>query len=121
MPAKKVEKTRYSDKELVEFQRPPSEVLSCPESGVFDVPAEKIYRYIVPFGLAYRNIVDVLHLFEEGAIGRLHAPDRFVHNDASGLLGSHFPLTPPFMRHVHGANGLLDLRRFLLVLKVGWC
>lgn len=83
-------------KELVEFPKPPSEALSYPESGVFDIPAEKIYKYLVPFGLAYRNIVDVLHLFEEGAIGTLYAHDGFVNNDAPSLLGSPFPLDAAF-------------------------
>jgi hypothetical protein len=80
----------------IKCSEPPSLPLSYPESGIIEIPAEEIYKHLVPFGPSYQNLVDVLHLFKQGAVGTIHAPSGFVNNDGPGLLGSPFPLDAAF-------------------------
>ncbi len=52
----------------------------------FTVPAAGIYRELVPFGPAYRNIIGDLRLNKEGAWGRVRAPELagFAPHDSTG-------------------------------------
>ena len=42
---------------------------------VVEVPAERIYRELVPFGPAYRTLQGQVHLGQDWALGRLRTPD----------------------------------------------
>ncbi|PKN34289.1 MAG: hypothetical protein CVU61_08895 [Deltaproteobacteria bacterium HGW-Deltaproteobacteria-19] len=58
-------------------------------SDRFAVPAERLYRDLVPFGPAYRNARDPIHVWEEGAEAIVEAP---AGGDPRRFLGSPFPL-----------------------------
>jgi hypothetical protein len=55
----------------------------------FTVPAGLLYRDLVPFGPAFRNALDPIEIWEEGAEAALKAPDG---RHSLRLLGSPFPL-----------------------------
>ncbi len=55
----------------------------------FGVPAERLYRDLIPFGPAYRNARDPIEIWEEGAEAVVQAPDW---GNPRRLLGSPFPL-----------------------------
>lgn len=63
---------------------------------VFEVPAARIYRELVPFGPAYRNIVDSLQLNGEGGWARVRAPEPSPGRQDPAPLGSPFPLDAAF-------------------------
>ncbi|NPU83551.1 MAG: hypothetical protein HPY65_03600 [Syntrophaceae bacterium] len=58
-------------------------------SDRFAVPAERLYRDLVPFGPAYRNARDPIEIWEEGAKAVVEAP---TGGDSRRFLGSPFPL-----------------------------
>jgi phosphopantetheinyl transferase len=74
----------------------PVDVAAALEGIVFEVPAERIYRDLVPFGPAYRNITDALHISADGALAKIHAPAEPVRDDLPRPLGSPFPLDAAF-------------------------
>ena len=53
-----------------------------------DIPADTLYRELVPFGPAYRNVTGSLCLAEDGAIGHARAP---INKASCFPLGSPFP------------------------------
>jgi hypothetical protein len=57
--------------------------------GGFSVPADRLYRELVPFGPAYRNARNPILLDEEGAEALVSAP---AGGDSRRHLGSPFPL-----------------------------
>ena len=57
------------------------------------VAAERVYRELVPFGAAYRNIAGSLRLYAACAAAEVRAAD---HPQSKGLLGSPFPLDAAF-------------------------
>jgi len=62
----------------------------------FEIPAENIYRDLVPFGKAYHNIHGQLRISGDGAVASTHA---YSVNDAAiyiGDMGSPFPLDAAF-------------------------
>ncbi len=74
----------------------PLDLASALEGISFDIPAHRIYRDLVPFGPAYHNIQDVLHISEDGAVANIRAPVTRDSRDNSALLGSPFPLDAAF-------------------------
>ncbi|MFC1856852.1 4'-phosphopantetheinyl transferase superfamily protein [Thermodesulfobacteriota bacterium] len=78
---------------------PPMDLTSALEGICFEIPAEKIYRDLVPFGKAYQNICDHLIISEDGAIAKTRASS--VNIEAANLdqVGSPFP----FDAALHGA------------------
>ena len=62
----------------------------------FIVSAESIYRELVPFGPAYRNITGTLRLSAEGGQTMVQAPELTGANQGAALLGSPFPLDAAF-------------------------
>ncbi|MBA4393695.1 MAG: hypothetical protein C0407_09105 [Desulfobacca sp.] len=73
-----------------ETDLPPQEAL---EGQVITVPAESIYRELVPFGKAYQNIVSEVSVSPQGAQAILSGGDGETDND---LLGSPFPFDAAF-------------------------
>lgn len=67
----------------------PPKRAEAPVTGSFPVPADRLYRELVPFGPAYRNARDPVVLWEEGAEARVAAPEE---EDPGRHLGSPFPL-----------------------------
>jgi len=74
----------------------PLDVASALEGVVLAVPAQKIYRDLVPFGPAYRNIIGTLRISEDGGIAPVRAPVEPVGRALPRLLGSPFPLDAAF-------------------------
>ena len=67
--------------------------LACSLQGVvFEVSSEDLYRDLVPFGPAYRNLEGVLYLSEEGALGTVKGGDV----SRAWALGSPFALDAAF-------------------------
>jgi phosphopantetheinyl transferase len=62
------------------------DIASALEGLCLQVPADKIYADLVPFGPAYRNITGILYVSDSGAIAGILAP---VY-ESSGPLGSPF-------------------------------
>lgn len=60
------------------------------------VPAEQVYRELVPFGPAYRTLQDTLYLGRDEAWGRLRAPALEALDNVCGSIGSPFPLDGAF-------------------------
>lgn len=71
-----------------ESHRPPP----LPDAPVLEVPAERIYRELVPFGPAFRTLQEKLSLAGEWAWGVLQAPDPPGSTRDQGPLGNPFPL-----------------------------
>lgn len=63
-----------------------------PEEG-FDIPSDRLYQELVPFGPAYRNILDRVRVSESVAIADVLAAP---HPTPPGPLGSPFPLDAAF-------------------------
>ena len=59
----------------------------------FEIPADRLYRELVPFGPAYQNIHERVRLSESGAVAEVRAPS---HSISNGPLGSPFPLDAAF-------------------------
>ena len=66
------------------------------DSVGLEIPAEKIYNELVPFGEAFRNIHGRLIISEDGATAKTHA--RFVDKSTPNFAdsGSPFPLDAAF-------------------------
>jgi len=62
----------------------------------FNIPSDKLYKYLVPFGPAYHNISDTLFVSEKGAIGSIQAPKPSATSNLKMPLGSPFPLDAAF-------------------------
>jgi hypothetical protein len=60
------------------------------------VPAEQVYRELVPFGPAYHTLQDTLYLGENEAWGRLRAPALRIPDKVRESIGSPFPLDGAF-------------------------
>ncbi|MBW2047343.1 MAG: polyketide synthase dehydratase domain-containing protein [Deltaproteobacteria bacterium] len=67
---------------------PPSDELAALRGPVFRIPARRLYSELVPFGPSYHNVKGDLMVSEQGAMGRVHAPD---HGPSDAPLGSPFP------------------------------
>jgi hypothetical protein len=67
----------------------PFEVVEKLEGKCIHVPAERIYRELIPFGAAYQNIVGDLAVSPEGALAHLSGGN---YEADENLLGSPFPL-----------------------------
>jgi len=62
----------------------------------FNIPSDKLYKDLVPFGPAYHNIKDTLLVSEKRAIGSIQAPKPSAANKLKMPLGSPFPLDAAF-------------------------
>ncbi|HUT43756.1 MAG TPA: polyketide synthase dehydratase domain-containing protein [Desulfobacterales bacterium] len=62
----------------------------------FNIPSDKLYNDLVPFGPAYHNIRDTLFVSEEGAIAEIQTPKQSATNNLKMPLGSPFPLDAAF-------------------------
>lgn len=80
---------------------------------VFTVSAGRLYDELVPFGLAYRNLVGDLLLAEAGAWAELSGGD---HPEAVGPLGSPFP----FDAALHAACAWGQRYRGIVAFPVGF-
>ena len=76
------------------LQELPLDFVSALEGICFEIPSDKLYNDLVPFGPAYHNVKDVLFISEKGAIVNT---DGAANSDASSEpLGSPFPLDAAF-------------------------
>ncbi len=78
----------------------PLDFVSALEGVCVDIPSDRLYRDLVPFGPAYHNAIPPLFVSENGAIGNLQA---VAIDCSSGPLGSPFPLDAAF--HLASAWG----------------
>ncbi len=60
------------------------------------IPAEQVYRELVPFGPSYHTLQDDLLLSGQLAWGRLKAPDLYLPDKIRHTIGSPFPLDGAF-------------------------
>jgi len=71
----------------------PLDFASALEGICIDVPSQKLYSDLVPFGPAYHNVKDTLFISEKGAVANVQGADI---EGSSGSLGSPFPLDAAF-------------------------
>ncbi|MCF8144871.1 MAG: polyketide synthase dehydratase domain-containing protein [Deltaproteobacteria bacterium] len=71
----------------------PLDFVSALEGVCVDIPSDRLYGDLVPFGPAFQNAVPPLFVSENGAVGNLQAA---AVDGASGPLGSPFPLDAAF-------------------------
>jgi hypothetical protein len=62
----------------------------------FNIPSDKLYNDLVPFGPSYHNIRDTLFVSEKGAIGRIQTPPKSDTKNLKLPMGSPFPLDAAF-------------------------
>lgn len=100
--SKKAAMTRVKEHAAVRFSRRKPDMpdlaldlASALEGACFTVQAEKIYRDLVPFGPAFRNVTR-LHLAGGGAIAEIKTPVDPVGEERTRQLGSPFPLDAAF-------------------------
>ena len=70
--------------------------LSFEKNGCLEISPEQIYRELVPFGPAYRNISENLTIHKDGLIAKLRAPIYSDSIEKTGQLGSPFVLDAAF-------------------------
>jgi hypothetical protein len=76
--------------------KPPFDPVEALNGACFEIPAEKIYRDLVPFGTAYHNIHGQLRISENGAAAKTHAlPVKAAAVNCVDM-GSPFPLDAAF-------------------------
>lgn len=78
------------------LQEPPLDLISALEGICFEIPSEKMYLDLVPFGGSFQNVRDSLLVSRDGAIARISAPPVVPGVDQAALLGSPFPLDGSF-------------------------
>ena len=78
----------------------PIDFVSALEGVCFDIPADRLYRDLVPFGPAYQNVEHHVFMSKKGAVANLKGVDM---DGSLGPLGSPFPLDAAF--HVACAWG----------------
>ena len=79
-----------------DMPKPPLDPAMALTGACCEIPAENIYRDLVPFGKAYHNIHGQLRISEDGAVASTHA---YSVNDAAiavSDMGSPFPLDAAF-------------------------
>ncbi|MCJ7685307.1 MAG: polyketide synthase dehydratase domain-containing protein, partial [Desulfobacteraceae bacterium] len=94
--SKKGSITRTKEHVSIRFSKNPQEPapplldeISALEGLGIDIPSDKLYGELVPFGPAYHNVKEILTVSEQGAIASVYAPDNGA---PSTPLGSPFPL-----------------------------
>ena len=88
--------TRAKEHVSLRFSKNPQEPapplldkVSALEGLGIDIPPDRLYGELVPFGPAYHNVKEALTVSEQGAIASVYAPDNGA---PSTPLGSPFPL-----------------------------
>ena len=104
---------------------PPLPAAAHRHSGDFEISAVRLYRELVPFGPAYRNLIGSVRLSRNGADADIVAP---AIQDSLWLLGSPFPLDAAFhaacawgqrYAHIVGFPIGFDRRHILLPTGAG--
>ena len=92
--------TRTREHAAVDFVADPMEIPELPldiastlEGICFEIPSERLYDELVPFGPAYQNVNGTLYVTEGGAIARISGGPG---QGETGPLGSPFPLDAAF-------------------------
>ncbi|MEW6666891.1 MAG: 4'-phosphopantetheinyl transferase superfamily protein [Thermodesulfobacteriota bacterium] len=75
---------------------PPLDLICALEGICFEIPSERLYRDLVPFGVSYQNVRDPLLITRDGAIAWTCAPQCLAGEDEAAPLGSPFPLDASF-------------------------
>ena len=83
-------------KKKIDFVDPPLDLSSALEGICVEIPPDKIYRELIPFGPAYHNIQDALYISEYGALAKAGSPNREKLSDRPAQLGSPFLLDAAF-------------------------
>jgi phosphopantetheinyl transferase len=78
------------------FESPPLDLSAALEGICDEIPQNKIYRELVPFGPAYHNIQDILLISKEGTIAKIGTPPKDTALGDTMYLGSPFPLDAAF-------------------------
>jgi len=101
--SKKSSITRIKEHATVRFPRikpgfsdQPLDLMAALEGICVEISSDKIYRDLVPFGPAYHNIRDILHIAEAGAIAKTGTPANYTGSGFPCNLGSPFILDAAF-------------------------
>jgi len=101
--SKKAGITRVKEHAVMQFSGGKPDIKPFPLDTVsgqikrgFNIPSDKLYNDLVPFGPAYHNIKDSLFVSKKGAIGNIQAPKQSATNKLKMPLGSGFPLDAAF-------------------------
>ncbi len=62
----------------------------------FEVPVQKIYEELVPFGPSYHNLVGTLLMNKNGASATIRVTEKVINYDREDPIGSPFPLDAAF-------------------------
>jgi len=84
------------------------------QKDYLEVPAEKIYGELVPFGPSYHNIIGSIRLSETGADATIRSPD---FPTLTGPLGSPFPLDAAFHAACVWGQKYSDIIGFPVAIK----
>ena len=104
----------------------PLDVAAAPEGICVPIAADRIYRDLVPFGPAYKNLQDPLWLGTDGALGIVCPP--LPPSETVSLLGSPFALDAAFhaacvwAQHYHDMVAFpvgIDHRRIFIPTQAG--
>ncbi len=66
------------------------------QGNVFEIPSNRVYSDLVPFGPAYHNVKDMLCVFEKGAVATVDGGKPESLDELDLPLGSPFPLDAAF-------------------------
>jgi phosphopantetheinyl transferase (holo-ACP synthase) len=108
-------------------QCPPTDIAAALEGVCIVVEPEAIYRELVPFGPAFRNIVAPLHISPDGALARIETPRLSDDGgDNPPLLGCGYALDAAFhaacvwAQHYHGVVAFpVAIERRILLQPAG--
>jgi phosphopantetheinyl transferase len=78
------------------LENQPLDMSAALEGVCVEIPRNRIYRELVPFGPTYHNIRDTLLISKDGAIAEIGAPPNLTLPGDAGYLGSPFPLDAAF-------------------------
>lgn len=82
-------RTDFYSADSEEFRNPPFSAVNKLKGDCISIPSATVYRDLVPFGIAYQNIIGDLSVSSEGALGYVSGGN---YEAANELLGSPFPL-----------------------------
>lgn len=82
--------------EKPDIKPPPLDTVSGQIKRGFNIPSDRLYNDLVPFGPAYHNIRGTLFVSQKGAIGRIQAPKKSATKNLKLPMGSPFPLDAAF-------------------------
>ena len=101
--------------------RPEVQRLSVLQGRCVEIPADVLYRELVPFGRAYHNIRTGVRLAQKAPWPKLRCRLQKTRPAPCRSWARPLPWTPPFMPPVSGGSATRALLLFRWDLSSGWC